>query len=670
MTHSPHYHNGGYHMNDILIPRAYYSNIIKKFCRQTPDEILGEITRNNQFALEKNQRNTWIYEINLLQNVLRKFLDGYIAFEYTIPRIGDRIDNVFLYNGVVYLIEFKFGETTYHRYAIDQVMDYALDLKYFHEESHNKSIVPIVVCTDASIVENTIQAYEDKVYRPILCNKDTLESMLIQLTSTIKTVPLRFTNWLDSRYMPTPTIIEAAQALYRGHNVKEISRSDAEAYNLSQTADAINEIVDRSKSYREKSICFVTGVPGAGKTLAGLNIANTRHNFDDEEHAVFLSGNGPLVFVLREALARDDYERSNHSVRKNQAKKKAEAFIQNIHHFRDEALKSNRPPIEKVTVFDEAQRAWTREQTAKFMDERGILDFNMSEPEFLISAMDRHKDWAVIICLVGGGQEINTGEAGLPAWFDALRHLYPHWKVYVSKQISDEEYTRGLKFDEMLRGLHYKAVDKLHLAVSLRSFRSERVSAFVKSLLDIDITTAQSLYSELRFKYPIVLTRNLDRARNWVRSMARGTERFGLTASSGGKRLRICGIWVQSNITAENWFLNDRDDVRSSFYLEDTVTEFDIQGLEVDWSIVAWDADLRIENGEFIPYNFTGTKWNSVKHEDNRLYVKNAYRVLLTRARQGLVIFIPQGSNDDKTRLNKYYDGTYKYLKQIGILEI
>jgi hypothetical protein len=323
-----------------------------------------------------------------------------------------------------------------------------------------------------------------------------------------------------------------------------------------------------------------------------------------------------------------------------------------------------------VTVFDEAQRAWTREQTAKFMDERGILDFNMSEPAFLISAMDRHKDWAVIICLVGGGQEINTGEAGLPAWFDALRHLYPHWKVYVSNQISDEEYTRGLKFDDMLRGLQYKTVDRLHLAVSLRSFRSERVSAFVKSLLDIDIPTAQSLYSELKYKYPIVITRDLDTARNWVRLRARGTERYGLTASSGGKRLRNCGIWVQSSITAENWFLNDKDDVRSSFYLEDTATQFDIQGLEVDWSIVAWDADYRIENGYFIPYNFTGTKWNSVKQKDNRLYIKNAYRVLLTRARQGLVIFIPHGNNNDKTRLNKYYDGTYRYLLQIGIEEI
>ena len=395
-----------------------------------------------------------------------------------------------------------------------------------------------------------------------------------------------------------------------------------------------------------------------------------RHNFENNEHAIFLSGNGPLVDVLQEALARDEYQRSDHTITKSKAKKETEAFIQNIHHFRDEFIKSAKAPFDKIAIFDEAQRAWTNEQTSRFMTERGTNDFNMSEPEFLISVMDRHKDWAVIVCLVGGGQEINIGEAGLPEWFDALRNHFAHWNVYVSKQISEEEYTRGLTVDTMLKDLRVTIVDKLHLAVSLRSFRSEKVATLVRAILNMDLSSAQSLYLELKSKYPIVLTRDLDVARKWVRSKARGTERYGLIASSGAKRLRSFGIWTQSEISPENWFLNDVNDVRSSYFLEDTATEFDIQGLEIDWTILAWDADLRIENGKFIPYKFTGTRWNSINNEDNRLYLKNAYRVLLTRARQGIIIFIPHGNPNDVTRQDEYYDGTYNYLKQIGIDEI
>jgi hypothetical protein len=411
-------------------------------------------------------------------------------------------------------------------------------------------------------------------------------------------------------------------------------------------------------------------VPGAGKTLAGLNIANARHNFAEDEHAVFLSGNGPLVYVLREALTRDQYERSGHVIKKSQAKREVEAFIQNIHHFRDDNLKSSSPPIEKVAIFDEAQRAWTKEQTAKFMAERGVFDWNISEPEFLISAMDRHKDWAVIICLVGGGQEINTGEAGLPAWFDALRINFSHWHVYASKKITDNEYTRGIQVEKLFNGLHGRALDRLHLAVSLRSFRSEKVSAFVKALLDCDVSTAQTLYMGLQSKYPIVITRNLAVAKKWVIEKARGTERYGLTASSEAKRLRSFGIWVQSDINAENWFLNGKNDIRSSYFLEETATEFSIQGLEIDWSIVAWDGDYRIENNTFVPYSFKGTKWNLVRNNDDQLYRKNTYRVLLTRARQGFIIFIPQGDDKDATRQCEFYDSTYNYLKRIGIVEI
>jgi hypothetical protein len=650
--------------------RAYYSNLVANFCKQRPDEILGEITRNNVFNLEQKQRNTWLFEIEYLQGELKNFPNGYVAFEYTIPRIGDRIDCIFFYNGIVYLIEFKVGEKKYPQYAIDQVMDYALDLKYFHKESHERKIVPILLCTDAPNIENKVDMDEDGVYKPIRCNSISFRQILSYATKELFDSQLSFENWINSQYLPTPTIIEAAQALYRGHDVKDISRSDSDAYNLSLTTNAINRIIDQSKLRHEKAICFITGVPGAGKTLAGLNIANSRHNFDQDEHAVFLSGNGPLVFVLREALARDEYERSGHEVKKSQVKKKVISFIQNIHHFREDALDPKKTPIEKVAIFDEAQRAWTKEQTAKFMDKRGKHNWSMSEPEFLISIMNRHSDWSVIVCLVGGGQEINVGEAGLPEWFDALKNHFSKWKVYISDKMTDNEYTRGRSLNSMISGLDVTVVDKLHLAVSIRSFRSELVSSFVKELLDLNLVKAQQIYKELQTKYPILITRNLETAKKWIHSKARGTERYGIIASSGARRLRSFGIWVKSDIEPEEWFLNPKEDIRSSYFLEETATEFDIQGLEIDWSIVAWDADYRIENDKFCAYSFKGTRWNVLRSSDSQLYLKNAYRVLLTRARQGFIIFIPEGDNEDITRQRKFYDNTYEYLKKIGIIEI
>jgi len=470
--------------------------------------------------------------------------------------------------------------------------------------------------------------------------------------------------------MPTPTIIEAAQALYLGHNVEDISRNDASAKNLNQTTKAINKIIDYSKAHNRKSICFITGVPGAGKTLAGLNIAVERQKIAEDEHAVFLSGNGPLVDVLQEALARDDAKR-NHISRK-EAFRKVKEFIQIIHHFRDDAISVDTPPVEKVAIFDEAQRAWDEQNLTDFMKKKKhIEDFNMSEPEFLISILNRHNDWATIVCLIGGGQEINKGEsAGIYGWFDSLRNNYPNWDIYVSDKITDDEYSKGHNFAEMTKNMNVNIIEDLHLAVSLRSFRSENVSNFVKALLDVDIDTAKRLYEQFNNDYPVFVTRNLDKAKLWVRSQAKGSQRYGLTASSDAKILRKYGIWVQNKIEATNWFLNGKNDVRSSFHLEETATEFDIQGLELDWTIVCWDADLRFENGDFKHLKFVGTKWQNIKSADNILYLKNAYRVLLTRARQGFVIFVPTGDETDMTAKPEYYDGIYRYLKSVGIKEL
>lgn len=653
-----------------MVKRSYYSNDIQSFLNQDNYSIFGEITTNDQFSAEDLQKNTWNREIEILKRELSQLLDGHIIFEYTIPRIGNRVDNIVIYKGIIFLLEFKVGEKRYPSYAIEQVTDYAFDLSCFHKESHNRLLVPILISTKAHSVKQEIRISKDNVLETICCNEYEIAKYITEVSLKFIQDEIIPDDWINSLYMPTPTIIEAAQALYLGHNVEDISRNDASAKNLNQTTKAINKIIDYSKAHNRKSICFITGVPGTGKTLAGLNIAVERQKIAEDEHAVFLSGNGPLVDVLQEALARDDAKRNN--ISRKEASRKVKEFIQIIHHFRDDAISVDTPPVEKVAIFDEAQRAWDEQNLTDFMKKKKhIEDFNMSEPEFLISILNRHNDWATIICLIGGGQEINKGEsAGIYGWFDSLRNNYPNWDIYVSDKITDDEYSKGHNFAEMTKNMNVNIIEDLHLAVSLRSFRSENVSNFVKALLDVDIDTAKRLYEQFNNDYPVFVTRNLHKAKLWVRSQAKGSQRYGLTASSGAKRLRKYGIWVQNKIEATNWFLNGKNDVRSSFHLEETATEFDIQGLELDWTIVCWDADLRFENGDFKHLKFVGTKWQNIKSADNILYLKNAYRVLLTRARQGFVIFVPTGDETDMTAKPEYYDGIYRYLKSVGIKEL
>ncbi len=652
--------------------RAYYSASIEKFYKDSNDFILGQLTRHHQFALEDLQRNAWMDQIAILKQEILQLPDGHLAFEYAIPRMGKRVDVVILYQGAVFVLEFKVGEKTYPNSAIEQGLDYSVDLKNFHEQSHHRSVVPMIVATEAPDRNPVFDRYSDLVYYPTRSNKDNFISHIKQIASQINEGnPIIPSDWLESIYKPTPTIIEAAQALYKGHSVEEISRSDSGAINLGATSETISEIIDLSKSNNRKSICFITGVPGAGKTLAGLNIANERHNVDEGEHAVFLSGNGPLVEVLQEALARNEVlekKGTAQKITKAQALTKTKAFIQNIHHFRDDALQNEKPPIERVAVFDEAQRAWTLDQTSSFMArKKGIQGFDMSEPEFLISVLDRHDDWAIVICLIGGGQEINTGEAGLPEWFSAIQKDYPHWDVYVSNKLTDQEYTNGENIYSSLTDKQLTVKNELHLSVSVRSYRSEKLASFVKALLDIKPDEARSIYDQLKNAYPIVVTRNIDTAKQWLKSKARGGEGLGLTASSGAYRLRPYGIHVKSAIEPKTWFLNSKNDVRSAGFLEDVATEFDIQGLELDWTCIAWDANLRKSENEWEFKSFRGTEWQNINDVIRRRYLLNTYRVLLTRARQGMVIFIPEGDESDRTRKPEFYNPVFQYIIQCGI---
>ena len=651
--------------------RSYYSARIREFLDEKPETLLGKLMVSDEFSTTDLQKNAWRKEIDILQDQLRSVENGDIAFEYTIPRMGHRIDVVCIIRGLIFLLEFKVGDSEYRKSTADQVMDYALDLKYFHELSADRYIIPISIPTEAPSVCNEVSFMEDKISNVLKCMKDNIGLTINSVLSSVQDQDLSIADWINSRYAPTPTIIEAAQAMYRNHSVKDISRNDAGAHNLTATTETINQIIDDCKRNHKKAICFVTGVPGAGKTLAGLNIANERHNFDVDEHAVFLSGNGPLVDILQAALAKDRSSRMGITIA--EAKKETKSFIQIIHRFRDEALTTNNPPAEKVAIFDEAQRAWNEESLTDFMKrKKGVDAFNQSEPEFLIRIMDRHQDWAVIVCLVGGGQEIYNGEAGIIDWFRALQKKFRNWHIYLSDKITDSEYIGNSSIEELLTGCSYSLRPALHLGVSLRSFRSEKLAEFVKLLLDNEPSAAAAVYSELSIHYPIILTRDLDKAKEWIRKKARGTERYGLLASSEGKRLRGIGIWVPSVINHVGWFLNEKDNVDSSYFLEVAASEFKVQGLEIDYSILAWDADLRRSGKGFDYFKFRGTRWNHVNNMQQQKYLKNAYRVLMTRARQGMIIFVPSGTDpeDDPTRDSAYYDDIYKYLRSCGIKEL
>lgn len=653
--------------------QAYYQAQLEQFWDTNEDEILGTLTSFHVQALEHLQTRAWQNQISYLKQQLEQHWKGKIYFEFKIPRMGKRADCILFINSCVFVLEFKVGSSSFDRFAIDQAYDYALDLKNFHLGSHDLLIFPIVVATKANTAStNQIQIAKDLVAKPFLIGELGLNSLIKDCLAAAHTSShAGFTVaevWEKSGYMPTPTIVEAAQALYKSHNVEDIARSDSGAKNLSETTDEIFKIIERSKILGRKSICFVTGVPGAGKTLAGLNIATSR-SVKKEEHAVFLSGNGPLVEVLREALARDKVV--SEKVKKKDAQREVSSFIQNIHHFRDEYFTNPQAPIEKVVIFDEAQRAWSKEQATKFMTGKwGSGYAPQSEPEFLVKVMDRHNDWCCVVCLIGGGQEINTGEAGIIEWLKALDGTLSSWDVYISDVLSDEHYTIDDVARLKLQSSSYQTSKHLHLATSMRSFRAEKLSAFISEIISGNDKAALKIYSTLADNYPIFLTRKLEAAREWLRRSGRGTERIGLVASAGALRLRPEGIFIKSEIDATNWFLNDKGDVRSSFFLEDVATQFDIQGLELDYVGVCWDADLRYEDVGWKMHAFRGSKWQNVSSPERKKYLLNAYRVLLTRARQGMVIFIPEGSENDPTRPPTYYDGVFNYLRDCGLQQI
>lgn len=654
----------------------FYSDSISSFLQKEVETIIGEITLNGRFSNTLPQLDAWQYQIVTLKEVLRDF-EGNVFFEFSIPRMGKRVDCLLIVKNIVFVIEFKVGEKKFNNYDIEQVWDYALDLKNFHKPSHDLLLVPILVASHARSVpvEFVTTSHEDNLCNPVRCNVKNLRETILQINDFfIEGESINAVEYLNGSYTPTPTIIEAAIRLYNNHNVEEITRSDADAINLNITSRYVSSTIDYARENNKKVICFVTGVPGAGKTLVGLKVAIEHLDKAKGDSSVFLSGNKPLVDVLQEALAMDKYAQekaANRKITKKEARQSVKAFIQIIHHYRDLYIRDQSAPFDHVAIFDEAQRAWTKEQTVKFMaQKKNIPNFGFSEPEFLISCLDRHKDWAVVICLVGGGQEINTGEAGISEWLTAVGNRFSNWEVRISPKLHDHEYNATEQVNNLARTRNITFNDDLHLAVSLRSFRAEKLSLFVKELLDRQIDSAQETLQIIQQKYPIVITRDLQKAKSWLKEKARGSQRYGIVVSSQAYRLKPLAMDVRTPINHVYWFLNGKHDVRSSYFLEDVATEFQVQGLELDWVCVTWDADLRYSEQGWETHSFKGNSWQKIRKEIRIKYLINAYRVLLTRARQGMVIVVPKGDLEDHTRLPEFYDSTFEYFKTLGLEEI
>ena len=672
-------------------------------------------------------RDAWKAEIEIMKNVVSGLSDanGQIIFEYDIPRLGKRIDVVLLYRGIVFCLEFKVGESKILESNIDQVLDYALDLKNFHKFSEDKVIAPILVATNYANRSTSLQmsVYDDMVINPLVTGKLGISALIQSVLNKFPNQTSVHDDWIISPYAPTPTIVEAAKTLYESHSVENITRHEADKVSTDTTIKYILDVIQKSKTNGEKSICFVTGVPGAGKTLVGLDVAvkQTYQGNDapvEDEGAVYLSGNGPLVAVLTEALAKDNHQKCrDRKEKKNLSDSRREVgkFIQIIHRYRDNMLAKIKNPVENgvleidpekavklaesgygevehVAIFDEAQRSWTHKRLADYLKRGGtygnklkVPNFPLSEAAFLIWSLDQREDWATIVCLVGGGQEINTGEAGISEWINALNDKFPHWKVYISPKLTEPEYAEGKVNELLAKNDNVTYSESLHLGVSLRSFRAEKLSAFVHSMLTFN-PDAVELYKEIKDRYPIVITRNMETAKRWLHSKVRGSERTGVLVTKEAARFKPLGIHIlpSGDENAVHWFLEDKIDTRASNYLEDAATEIQVQGLELDYTCVLWDADMRCDNGKWRYYTFNGkTAWNEkIPDTENKQeqikYMLNAYRVLLTRARAGMVICVPAGNPnknpsgfwEDSTRLPKFYDGTYEYLKKIGIEEI
>lgn len=676
--------------------KAYYCNSIPGFIADQSTNIVGRLVRHS-FDVNKEQANAWENQISELQRRLEDHgIEGDIIFEYDIVRLGKRIDVILLIRHMVFSLEFKNGKDIFTAQDAQQAEDYAIDIKNFHKESEDLYVCPILIATDATPYpkKQSSECYPDK---QVHLQRENIETLIPKITEISKLYgdnqEIDFDKWFNSPYYPTPTIIAAAVEAYSSHNLSQIAHSEAGQENIDNCESKIYEIIDYAKTQKKKCVCFVTGVPGAGKTLVGLDVVAKSLDDSAGSLSVYLSGNGALVEVLREALKKsveaNDKEREaiwrrakrsggrNFDVPRPEkllnkhTQSAINTLIQSSYAFKKDNASHDHPTPENIMIFDEAQRVWNQEQMARKHDDPIMA---VSEPKLLFSIMDRHKDWAVMICLVGLGQDIYDGEVGINEWFRCGIEDFENWELFYSPSIFTQVEDKNIDKNMILSCDRCHQIDELHLKTSIRSFRADKQCQFVDSLLDNNPEKATEVYKIISEKYPVYITRNFDTAKKWVRSQVRGSQRSGVLACSSAQRLKPEGIYVPRDIDVKNWFLAPSNDLRSSNMLEVVASEFKVQGLEIDWAIVCWDADLRRKENtnDWDHYSFRGTRWNKRNKPDQKRYLVNSYRVLLTRARQGMILFVPKGVDpeEDPTRDSKFYDDIYNYLKSCGIQEI
>ncbi len=678
---------------------AYYSSFIRDFLITSNEEIIGNLNiANTQFVSQWNFVTTaWDSSIQLLKKSFLELIEKdnnvsnwYLLLEYEIPRLQSRIDAVIVAEDLILVIEFKHDRKKYELADIRQVEDYAFDLHDFHKESRGKTIIPILFAPLAKTLALDLKKEVNQLVKSCLFANSSNLAEVLNTAYTIfhskSNLVINPKKWEVGSYSPTPTIIQAATSLFAGQDVKEISNYGAD--NLAKTSTYLIDVIKDAKNNDKKIVCFVTGVPGAGKTLVGLDVVHEKDAFGGTDtNTAYFSGNVPLVNVLREALARDDYKRQlklykngviSEKPNKSNSERKVKSKIQNLHQFIKDSIRRKNAPDERIVVFDEAQRCWNAKQFSNKSKQNRNREKNpfdieeKSEAELIFEFMNRHQGWAVVIALIGGGQEINTGEGGISEWGKAIQKKYQNWEVHISTELLTGDSTTNNQaiFEGDFSNLFIQESKYLHLSVSQRSFKAANLNDWVQAVIGNNIVSAVSFANSIQEIYPLLITRNLDKAKNWLRSKKVGSKRIGMLASSGGLRLKPYGIHVRDTIEEAQWFLNDEDDVRSSFYLEFTATEYKVQGLEIDWACICWDADLRRNNNKWDFKNFSGTNWQENKNSQEQVFLLNTYRVLLTRAREGIIVFVPEGDLNDYTRLPNFYDPIFNYLKDCGMKEI
>ncbi len=646
-------------------------------------EIIGRLTTSLADAGFSSQLTdqtlAWRQQLSVLKRCAEVLVisnppsaDWIVALEYVIPRRGKRIDTVLLTSRVVIVVEFKIGATTYERADVWQVQDYSLDLRDFHEESAGLPIRSVLVATNAP--QSRIIADDEEALSVWCSNAETLPSILMQITQsdcTVRSKTIDPFTWLNSGYRPTPTIVEATRRVFAGHNVRELSHAYAD--NLSRTTEAIARVIEHAKTNGRRVVCFVTGVPGSGKTLAGLTAMQDARAIQLGAGAsAFMSGNGPLVRVLREALVRDQVEQGQ---KRKHVKGKTEMLVQNVHQFIElyGVRQPGTTPPDHVIAFDEAQRAWHAAKLTK--RHKGL---NRSEPGLVLDIMTRPERWSVVVALVGGGQEIHDGEAGLEEWGLAIRQAAYSWEVVVSPDVihGGASVAGHRLFTEPGNcPTRVQSDPAMHLSVSVRSPKAQKLAEWVNALISLDAVAARnSLKSVQGFR--LLMTRSLSKAKAWLHQSASGMLRAGLLASSGALRLRPYGLEIDPDFhrgfPIERWFLDNRDDFRSSGSLEVAMTEFECQGLELDYVGLCWGDDFTVadDGKSWACARLRGPKWKPMRDPKLREYLRNKYRVLMTRAREGMILWIPQGELLDPTRPPDPLDRTFTFLRDAGVIDL